>query len=374
MSFDLRNIPLVDHHCHTLMNATRRTELHPFIRITSEAPTLYPLEDLEETVTYEAMKRIVEATAGEKVDTAADFERVFNDIDYDGYCRTLFEGRGYEKLFIDTGFSPGSGLSQSDLSRITGTTVYQILRLEQVAEQLCERAKTFSEWWEELLHTVRSARRNGYIGVKSVVAYRTGLGVGPVTREDAEAAYGRWRLQESRRLTDASLLHFILWEVAPHIIEQHLPLQFHTGYGDPDEDLLKGNPLLLRSFLDEFCTRGLAVTLLHTYPYHREAGYLASVYPGVYFDVSLIIPLGVTSARSVLQEALELTPMSRFLFASDAHTRPELFALAADVFRDALLQYLTNSSITKYVGGDKIERWASMILGGNARALYLKEW
>ena len=88
-------------------------------------------------------------------------------------------------------------------------------------------------------------------------------------------------------------------------------------------DLTQGNPFLLRGYFEKYINEGLRVVLLHTYPFHREAGYLASVYPGVYFDVSMAVPLTASGAPRIIAEALELAPVSRFLFASDAHSRPK---------------------------------------------------
>ncbi len=368
---DLQEFPLIDHHCHTLVDGSQKGNLETFIRTTSEAPAKYPLSDLQETVTYEAAKRIASDATGRPWENAAEFEDVFRALDYADYSRQLFQSRRYERLFVDTGFSPAQGMPADALASHTGALVHPILRLETTAQDLADKDKPFGVWREELLDTVRSARSNGFIGIKSIVAYRTGLELRPASTAQAQAAYQRWTASNSSRLMEADLFHYMLWETAPLLIREELPLQFHSGYGDPDENLLQGNPLLLREFIEAFCPRGLRLALLHTYPYHREAGYLASVYPGVFFDVSLIIPLGASSARRVVAEALELSPMSRFLFASDAHTRPELFALSADLFRGALSAYFSDTGVNRYVAKGKMEQWCRMILHDNASALYL---
>ena len=72
-------------------------------------------------------------------------------------------------------------------------------------------------------------------------------------------------------------------------VERGLPLQLHCGYGDPDLDLHRCDPLLLTRFLRLVEPRGVDVLLLHCYPYHRQAGYLAQVFPHVYFDVGLAV-------------------------------------------------------------------------------------
>ena len=46
--------------------------------------------------------------------------------------------------------------------------------------------------------------------------------------------------------------------------------------------------------------------LLHNYPYHREAGYLAQVFPHVYADLGLATHNVGSRAPAVLAEALEM--------------------------------------------------------------------
>ena len=51
--------------------------------------------------------------------------------------------------------------------------------------------------------------------------------------------------------------------------------------------------------------------LLHCYPFHREAGYLAQVFPHVYFDVGLAVNYTGRAAGAVLAESLELAPFGK---------------------------------------------------------------
>jgi predicted TIM-barrel fold metal-dependent hydrolase len=84
---------------------------------------------------------------------------------------------------------------------------------------------------------------------------------------------------------------------------------------------------------------------------------MAHVYGNVYFDLSLTIP-HVARPAEALAEALELAPVSKLLYASDAARTPELYLLAATWWRDAIAEVLTD------------EADARMILRENARAVY----
>ena len=108
---------------------------------------------------------------------------------------------------------------------------------------------------------------------------------------------------------------------------QGLPTQFHTGFGDPDLDLRLANPLHLRPVLEDPELKHARLVLLHaSYPYAREAGYLAAMYPQVFVDYGLAVPcLSVAGMRRALAMLLELAPTSKVLYSSDAHVVPELY-------------------------------------------------
>jgi predicted TIM-barrel fold metal-dependent hydrolase len=72
------------------------------------------------------------------------------------------------------------------------------------------------------------------------------------------------------------------------------------------------------------------------------------VYGNVFFDLSLTIP-HVSRPVAALEEALELAPVSKLLYASDAARTPELYFLAARWWRDALAQVLDDESDARRV-------------------------
>ena len=141
-----------------------------------------------------------------------------------------------------------------------------------------------------------------------------------------------------------------------------LPVQVHCGFGDADLHLARANPAHLKPLVERF--RETPFVLLHCYPYVREAGWLAHVYANVWFDLSLTIPHVSQPARA-LREALELAPVSKLLYASDAARTPELYYLAARWWRQALAEVLPT-----LLPEDEAEQSARLILRENARALY----
>jgi len=96
----------------------------------------------------------------------------------------------------------------------------------------------------------------------------------------------------------------------------------------------------------------------------REAGWLASVYPNVFLDLSLTIP-HVSRPAVALAEALELAPVSKLLYASDAARAPELYLLASAWWRDALAEVLP-----ALLSDDGAVSATRMILRDNALRVY----
>jgi predicted TIM-barrel fold metal-dependent hydrolase len=223
---------------------------------------------------------------------------------------------------------------------------------------------------------VRSAlatRTADAVGTKSIAAYRTGLDLSPARPAAAvtSASDGRWLAGAGARsgpprLADETLQRFLIWCG----LDLSLPVQFHVGYGDSDVDLDRCNPLLLTPLLRAIQPTGVPVMLLHNYPYHREAGYLAQVFPHVYVDAGLATHNLGTRSPALLAEALELAPFGKFLYSSDAFGLPELYYLGAALFRTALSAFLTASLHEDLYSERTVVRLTRMFCADNAKRAY----
>jgi uncharacterized protein len=286
---------------------------------------------------------------------------------------------GIGALCVDTGFQPRTLLSPAETAAFAGAAAFEIVRLEQVAETLVAgdiSPAGFADAYRGALATrvTSPAADVPVVGVKSIAAYRTGLDLDGQRPSDAEvaAAVERWLKGgvepggESTRLADETLHRFFVWCGA----DLGLPIQFHVGYGDRDIDLHRCNPLLLTDLLRALEPTGVPVMLLHNYPYHREAGYLAQVFPHVYADLGLATHNLGSRASVVLAEALEMVPLRKFLFSSDAFGLPELYYLGTTLFRQGLSQFLQARLDSGDLSFDDAERITGLIGSGNARRAY----
>ena len=302
--------------------------------------------------------------------------------------RRFLGASGLAALCVDTGYAPGSILSPAETAAFAGAAAYEVVRLEQVAESLAAAgtgAAGFPGAYRAALADRVASPAAGVpvVGVKSIAAYRVGLELDPRRPSDAEVAgaFGRWLAGAGGadgaggaggpggalpRLADETLHRFFVWCGA----DLGLPVQFHVGYGDRDIDLHRCNPLLLTELLRALEPAGVPVMLLHNYPYHREAGYLAQVFPHVYADLGLATHNVGSRAPGVLAEALELVPLRKFLFSSDAFGLPELYYLGALLFRHALSGFLQARLDAGDISGADAERVTGLIAAGNAARAY----
>ena len=110
--------------------------------------------------------------------------------------------------------------------------------------------------------------------------------------------------------------------------------------GDNDITLRLSNPSYLQPFIKEYPK--LPIVLLHaSYPFTREAGYLASVYDNVFLDIGEVFPfVSQDGQEQVVRQALELTPTSKLMWSTDGHWFEVTYILAVIQVREALERVL----------------------------------
>ena len=369
---DLSAIPLLDHHCHTLRrgggldgDSFRRH----FVETTD--PAMAP--HVRHSVFY---MRVVRDLA-ELLNCEASEEAILtqrNNTPFELYARRLFDAGNFRALLIDTGLKPPDSYNVTEMSAIAGRPTETILRLEVLMEELIAASASFAQVEEALRATVRAARNDGLVGLKSIAAYRGGLHVEPRTFAEAANIFPALKETVRRygrvRLDNRVVLDYLLRAALEEAATLELPVQFHVAFGDDDADLRTANPLQMRVLLTDPLFRRVPFVLLHCYPYVREAGYLAASYAHVYIDLSLTVPLTAHGCSAAFSEALELAPISKVLFATDAHSIPELYFAGALHGRRGLAQTLERPVQEEIISGEQAENAANDILWRNAERLY----
>ncbi|MFC7183754.1 amidohydrolase family protein [Kitasatospora paranensis] len=286
-----------------------------------------------------------------------------------GATRRLLAAAGLAHLLVDTGLTGAAGrplLPPVELAALAGAEVHTVVRLEHVAGGVTAEPHAWPEAVDEALATACA----GAVAVKSVLAYRAGLAVppGPPSRAEVVRAAGDTGAggPGTDRLTHPVLLRHLLWTA----VGLGLPIQLHTGFGDPDLRLAEADPALLVDFVRAVEPSGVPLVLLHGYPYHRQAAWLAQAFPHVYADVGLTLSYTGPRAAAVLGEVLELAPFGKVLFSTDAYGLPELFLVGAAQFRHALGRLLASWQADGACGAADARRIGELLSSGNARRLY----
>jgi len=234
----------------------------------------------------------------------------------------MLRATGTEWLLVDDGYpATDVGTTWEELGDLAGCHVRPVLRLETRGADAAAAAER--------------ARAGGYAALKTIAAYRGGL--------------------------DRPSEHVVAALEANEATGNPLPVQVHCGFGDSDLSLPRADPGHLKPLLERF--RETPFVLLHCYPFVREAGWLAHVYGNVWFDLSLTIP-HVSRPLEMLRQSLELAPVSKLLYASDAARTPELYYLAAKWWRETLAEVLPE------LFGNEAEWAARRVLRENALELY----
>ncbi|WP_336993067.1 amidohydrolase family protein [Leucobacter sp. VD1] len=363
--------PLIDHHCHGVVEQTLdRPAFEDMITESNwAAPSGTSVFDSQLGV---AIRRWCAPVLDLEPHVSADryIERRA-ELAPELVNARLLRAAGIDRYLIETGHRGDDILDPAGMAIRSGATSDAVVRLERVAEQVIETGPAAATYPDRFRAELRDQLRLA-VGVKSIAAYRIGLDFDPDRPDDAEVvrAAERWLAEieagAAVRITDPVLIRFGIWCA----VEERQAIQFHIGFGDPDVDLHRCDPLLLTEWLRRTRESGARVLLLHCYPFHRQAGYLAHVFPHVFCDVGLAINYVGARSPQVIAESLELTPFDKALFSSDAWGLPELYHLGAHLFRRGLL-----ATINDWIRNDEWsaadgERLIRKITGDNAIRAY----
>ena len=376
----IRTFPVIDNHAHNLLPAAKAigSSEFPFESITSEAQGLALTEHVRSTLSHLRAVKDLAALYG-CAQSWEEIVKVREDRvrrDYDGLITKCFEGT--HAIMMDDGLSSES-VQPYQWHRKFVPRVSRIVRIESIAAKLLEQLfkstvhldsessldkdaaeALFIRFNGEFRNQLRALANNPDVrGFKSVVCYRTGLNVDLSSRaalRPRQSLSGSYLLTgfhdfvtdaaqtRNFRIAKKAVNDYLVVAVC-EVLDQRakaegesLPFQFHTGLGDADIRLTHASPAHLQPLIAAF--PNVNFVLLHSsYPYTKDAGYLASAYSNAYLDIGEVFPmLSRSGQEAVIRETLELTPSSKVLWSTDGHFFPETYWLANKQFRVALEQ------------------------------------
>lgn len=368
---DLEGLPAIDQHAHNLLRADAVGRYsYPSAFTEGYDPEIVSRHARHTLFFRRSLRDLARLLGCAPTEDAVLARRAA--LGLDELTRHCFAAARLDAILLDDGFLPDD--IQPVAWHRTFVPAYRLLRIEYLAEQLLVQETDFTTFRDRLRAALDPPPAD-VVGFKSIAAYRTGLAIAPPAEAAVRERYAAVRAtagQGRLRLADKVLIDFLVTEALEVAAKHRVPLQLHTGFGDPDLDLRLASPLHLRPLLEDRRYRHAPLVLLHaSYPFSREAGYLAAVYPQVYVDYGLAVPfLSVAGMREAVGALLELAPTTKLLYASDAHLFPELYYLGARWGRAVLGQVLQEAVHDGDLAPAEAEEAALRILRGNALELY----
>ncbi|MCJ1680267.1 amidohydrolase [Streptomyces sp. APSN-46.1] len=288
--------------------------------------------------------------------------------------RRLLRGSGTSAYLVDTG-APGDLTGPKELSLAGDAEAHELVRLELLAEQVADTSGTVAAFLANLSEALHHA-------AAGAVAFTCGADAGagspslgaalalapePPGPGEVRGAAGRWLAGRAKgeAVRDPVLLRHLLWSA----VASGLPLQLHTGTGEEGAPE-RGDPASLTAFVRATAGLGTRLVLLGGHPYHRQAARLAAVFPHVHVDLGLALAYTGARAAAVLAELLEVAPFGKLLYSSGGRRLPELHAVGALVFREALGRVLGGWVADGAWSWRDADRVAAMIAADNARRVY----
>jgi uncharacterized protein len=372
-AFDFSALPVVDDHLHPYVirhEGNRYAPLNSFLGMPGEDEAALAHRDamLYQRWATRQMAAFLDVEPTPEIVAAARAAQG----DERAWAARLFRDQNIEALVVDTGY-PQPPVDMAGFATITPAQILTIYRIEPPIKALLDEGVGWDEFVRRFDEGIeRAIRDEGFLGLKSIIAYRTGLAI-DIAHESDEA--GRAGLRQALASPDdvfasKALRDHMLLRALRHAVTLRVPFQVHTGIGDRDIVLERCNPVLLNPVLKREPYREARVVLIHTYPYVAEASWMAAALPNVWMDLSEGVPFALTAVDRIFATALELAPINRILYGSDAFAGPEQIWLGAKIAKAALARVFTDLLHKDLVTEEDARDAARAILAGNARVLY----
>ncbi|XP_027769453.1 protein fluG-like [Solanum pennellii] len=280
-------------------------------------------------------------------------------------------------LLIDDGINLDQKLDIKWHERLV-PTVGRILQVEHVAENILEKGSNGKSWtlssFMETFTKELKSEGDKVVAFKSIIAHRSGLAINTkVTQKEAEEGLndilcaGKPVRISNKNFSDYIFMHAL--EVAQNF---NLPMQIDTSLEEKDLDLRPGNPLNLCNLLeDKRFTKNRLVLLHASFPFLKEASYLASVYPQVYLDFGLRIPKpNFHGLVSSVKEILDLVPINKVMINSSGIAFAERFYLGAKKAREVVFNVLLDACFHDDLSITEAIAIVKAIFAENAKQFY----
>jgi predicted TIM-barrel fold metal-dependent hydrolase len=374
---NLHHIPVLDNHGHPFPPQQGEVAWGHFRDAAGEALRAPTSDDNDTTLLVRLLVKRMATVFG----TSTDRDEVWAArnaaaADPVSYHRLLWNDANIAAMLIDPGF-PVTLIEAEDFATVMPCPVYEGYRIERFAAGPSWEIPfdygaypSFADFVEAFNARLDAeAAKTDFRFYKSIVAYRTGL---KLTLPNEAAALAAWNERPGYREPGEKILRdFLFHQTALKALEHDVAFQVHTGHTSHDQPWANANPIEMTLFLNQPQMDQVRFVLVHGgYPFNTEAGYITSIYPHVFLDLSLMIPWSSIGVARRIEETLEFAPTSKIMYGSDGIMVPELFWISAHIARKALGKVLDRIIDEEIVDAGEAEEIARDILHRTAERVY----
>ena len=379
MRIDISSLPLIDNHAHPFPSG--RAEHTPYERNFTLSRMPLRHESIQNTLIFQMLslrlRRFLGLQENCSIEVLDAERRNRLKEDRKGYINALWKDAGYRGMIADIG-SPVTKvlLTKDELAEfdrdMEGFFCQKVNRLEWVAEDVIESGThSFEEFTRLYKEGVKKrVSDQGLIGLKSIIAYKTGLEVKVLSEAKFREQYYLYLSDPKNREYEKSFRDYCFCKGCEVAAELDIPLQIHTALGDsPDLILHRCNPALLVDAIQAY--PDTKFVLIHAgYPYCEELGFMMCSYENVYGDVSSMVPYASIAGATKIRSIMELAPLNKLMFGTDAGSCPEQFWYGAILFRKYFTDILQELVDKDYVSASFAMETAENVMYKNILRLY----
>jgi uncharacterized protein len=177
-ALDFTQLPVVDNHCHGILRDQAFEDMTGWRQAFTESEDPGMARDhVASTAFYRRLIRTLADFLGCEPEEEAVFT-ARTRRDGRELAGALLRAANVDTLLLDTGFpSPEEVLPVPELGDLGGCRAEPILRLEILMEDLLTEHDSLADAEQALAAELADVRGQGYVALKSIAAYRTGLDI-----------------------------------------------------------------------------------------------------------------------------------------------------------------------------------------------------
>jgi len=188
VTLDLDAIPIVDNHCHSLLRRQPPDDDAFRIHLTESTFPEIARDHVPTSLFYQwTLRELAALLDCEPTPDAVHAARRERGVEW--LTREIVERANFKTWLIDTGYGADTTYSLEELRTLAPCRIEEVLRLEPLIERLILESASFDGFLDAYRAAIGDLRSRGIVGMKSVIAYRSGLHVRDVDHADAASAF-----------------------------------------------------------------------------------------------------------------------------------------------------------------------------------------